>query len=340
MISLNKDQIKKLLDIIAFSDASSCLSRASDIVINNTDIGFSLDITGITHAEAELIRQKAIKELKNINNIGNINIVLTSSAPIKQGAKLGTKPGKSPSREKPKLHIDGVDQVIMVASGKGGVGKSTISALLGSKLAADGMRVGIIDADIYGPSMPNIFNLSGKPELDGNKMIPLKNHGISINSIGFLTAPSASISWRGPMASKALYQLLSLTKWGQLDYLIIDTPPGTGDIHLSLLQNYIIDKVFMITTPQKISEIDVSRAISLYQKFNIPISGIIENMSYYHEPISGKKIKLFSGSAGEEISKKHNIPMLAQLPISPGLSTACDKGESLQPYAWLLDGVV
>lgn len=325
---MNK-QIKSIIADIIFSDGSSVQSRSSDIVINDNNIGFSLDITGLETSEAESAREATIRQLKVIENIGRISIVLTSS-------RLAQKSEKP---EKAKLHIEGVDKIILVAAGKGGVGKSTISALLAHKLASEGKKVGIIDADIYGPSIPHIFRLQGKPELDDNKMIPLQNYGISVNSIGFLTAPSAAISWRGPMISKALYQLLSLTKWDTLDYLIVDTPPGTGDIHLSLLQNYIVDKVLMVTTPQKISQIDVSRAINLYNKFNVSIAGIIENMSYYLNPKTGEKIKLFSGKSGNMISQEHGIPLLAQIPIDPELSAACDAGQDLKAYSSLLDMV-
>ena len=329
MTSFMNKQIKSIIADIVFSDGSSVQSRSSDIVINDNNIGFSLDITGLETSEAESAREATIRQLKVIENIGRISIVLTSS----RSAQKAEKP------EKAKLHIEGVDKIILVAAGKGGVGKSTISALLAHKLASEGKKVGIIDADIYGPSIPHIFRLQGKPELDDNKMIPLQNYGISVNSIGFLTAPSASISWRGPMISKALYQLLSLTKWDTLDYLIVDTPPGTGDIHLSLLQNYIVDKVLMVTTPQKISQIDVSRAINLYNKFNVSIAGIIENMSYYLNPKTGEKIKLFSGKSGNMISQEHSIPLLAQIPIDPELSAACDAGQDLKAYSSLLDMV-
>jgi ATP-binding protein involved in chromosome partitioning len=330
MTNFNKQQIHDIISEITFLDDSSVQGRASDIVIKNNNLGFSLDITGLEPLHAEEIRNTTIQQLQNIKNIGKISIVLTSNREASISGKT----------EKAKLHIEGVTQVILVGAGKGGVGKSTISALLAHKLTAEGKKVGIIDADIYGPSIPHIFGLQGKPALENDRMIPLQNYGILVNSIGFLTAPSASISWRGPMTSKALYQLLSLTNWGKLDYLIIDTPPGTGDIHLSLLQNYIIDKVLMVTTPQKISELDVSRAISLYNKFNVPIIGIIENMSYYIEPQSKQKIQLFSGRSGEIMANKYNIPLLAKLPINPELSADCDAGQNLSCYSELLNGVI
>lgn len=331
---MTDSQLEKINHIIAnliFSDNSSVKNRTSDIRISNGNVGFSIDMTNIEITEAESLRKEAIKRIKALESVVRVGVVLTSNkAPDK------TKPFKG----SPKIHVDGVGKIIIVASGKGGVGKSTISALLAQKLAAQNKNVGIIDADIYGPSIPHIFNLEGRPELEDKRMIPLQNHGVFVNSIAFLTKPSASISWRGPMVSKALYQLLSLTKWGELDYLIIDTPPGTGDIHLSLLQNYFIDKVLMVTTPQQVSELDVRRAIDLYKKFKIPIDGIIENMSYYLDSIADKEIKIFSGNSGAKIAKNHDIPLLARIPIVSGLSADCDIGESLKSHFALIDGVL
>jgi len=301
--------------------------RASIIKISGNNVGFSVDITGIELSEIEPIRLEAISQITKIENIKNVSIVLTSNRP-----HSSSSPKSTSQPQKPRIHIDGVEEVILIASGKGGVGKSTISALLAQKLASQSKKVGIIDADIYGPSIPHIFNLEGKPELEDKKMVPLRNHDVLVNSIAFLAKPSASISWRGPMVTKALYQLMLLTKWGKLDYLIIDTPPGTGDIHLSLLESYFIDKVLMVTTPQQISELDVNRAIDLYKKFDVPICGIIENMSYYFDNTMGEKINIFSGNSGKEIAKEHSIPLLAQIPINSKLSSDCDAGKSLKDH--------
>ncbi len=322
------DRINEIRSNLLLSDSTTVESRSSDIIVNGSSVGFSLDITGIELAEAESIRDQIIKAIQETTDFEKISIVLTSN-----------RKSQSATTEKPKIHIEGVEKTLLVASGKGGVGKSTIAALLAHKLKNDGKKVGIVDADIYGPSIPNLFSLAGKPELDDNKMVPLKNYGIVVNSIGFLTQPSASISWRGPMASKAIYQLLSLTKWGKLDYLIIDSPPGTGDIHLSILQNYIIDQVLMVTTPQKISEIDVSRAVSLYKKFDAPILGIIENMSYYMDPQTGQKIAIFTGDGGNKIASDHNLDLLTRLPIDPELSIACDAGNDLSKFSYMLDAI-
>ena len=326
MTITKSDRIKEIRSNLLLSDGSSVQSRSSEIVVNGSNIGFSLDITGIELAEAESVRDQTIKKIQETTDFEKINIVLTS-----------TRKSQNTSTEKPKIQIEGVGQILLIASGKGGVGKSTIAALLAHKLKSDGKKVGIVDADIYGPSIPHLFSLKGKPELDDNKMVPLENYGIVVNSIGFLTEPSASISWRGPMASKAIYQLLSLTKWGSLDYLIIDSPPGTGDIHLSILQNYIIDQVIMVTTPQKISKIDVSRAVSLYKKFHVPIWGVIENMSYYTIPQTGERIEIFTGDGGNKISFEHKLELLTKLPIESRLSIACDAGGDLSEFSYLLD---
>lgn len=329
MSKINEAQIKTKLNEIIFSDSSTMLSRASNIIQNKNDIGFSVDITSLNLRHAEEKRSEAIDTLSQISGIGKVNIVLTSSK----------KEDTSGEANRDKIHIEGVKHVLAVAAGKGGVGKSTVSALLAEKLMLSGKKVGVVDADIYGPSIPQIFGIHGKPIINDKKMTPLITRGIEVNSIGFLTAPGSSISWRGPMVSKALYQLLSLTEWGNLDYLIIDLPPGTGDIHLSLLQNYIVDSVIMVTTPQKISQIDVCRALDLYKKFNVNILGIIENMSYFTDTVTGQTRALFSGNAGQEIASTYKLPLLAKLPLEPGLAEACDKGEDLTKYAGLMTEV-
>jgi len=327
MSTLIELQIKTKIANIAFSDDSKVIERSSGIIIKEGDIGFSIDISGIDLVEANQVRDLVMIELQKIPDISKINIVLTS-AESKQ---------KTQKDQSSKIILDNIDKVICLAAGKGGVGKSTISALLAQKLAAQGKKVGLLDADIYGPSIPNIFALSNKPEVLNKRMIPLCNHNVKINSIGFITDPLSSISWRGPMTSKALYQLISLTYWGTLDYLIVDTPPGTGDIHLSLLQNYLVSGVIMVTTPQKISAIDVHRAINLYQKFGVPPIGIIENMSYYTPPNSSERINIFSGDSGNQISIDYNIPLLTRIALNTGLAKACDAGNALDKYFDLLD---
>ena len=315
MSTLIKAQIQARIASMLFSDSSKVFTRVSEIIVKDGNIGFSIDIHGIDLEEAKTVQAILTGKLQEIAGVNKINIVLTKS-----------------KDKNSKIVLDNINKVRVVAAGKGGVGKSTISALLAQKLASQGQKVGLLDADIYGPSIPNIFGLQGKPELLDKRMVPLYNYGIKINSIGFITDPLSSISWRGPMVSKALYQLISLTDWGQLDYLIIDTPPGTGDLHLSLLQNYFISGAIMVTTPQKISAIDVRRTINLYKKFTVPIIGIIENMSCYIGRNSSEKINIFPGDSGRRIAVEHSIPFIAEIPLNTGLASACDQGGNLAEY--------
>lgn len=341
MTKPNKHEINSILEKILFPDSSSMLEKTSDPVIREDAVAFTLDISGYSRNVGEKMQQVAIQQINKLYSKLNVNIVLTSSKePVQDNVS-----SFSEKESKSKIHIDGVNKIIVVTSGKGGVGKSTMAALLAHKLKNDGKKVGLLDADIYGPSIPRIFNVNAKPDLDDKKMVPIESFGIKLNSIGFLTAEGASISWRGPMVSKALYQLISLTKWdakmgdaedGALDYLIIDMPPGTGDIHISLLENYAIDGVVFVTTPQAISEIDVARSISLYKKFNVEILGVIENMGHVIDPDNGKRINLFPGSGGKNIAAKHSIPILSSIPLIPGLSQTIDSGRDLVEYCHLI----
>jgi ATP-binding protein involved in chromosome partitioning len=223
--------------------------------------------------------------------------------------------GKIPNN---KRKIEKISQIIMIASGKGGVGKSTISVALAEQLTAQGAKVGLVDTDIYGPSIPIMMGVNQKPTVENNKIIPLSNRGIKLMSIGFLTGAEGAIAWRGPMTTKAIHQLLSMVEWGGLDYLIIDTPPGTGDVHLSILENYYIDGVIMVTTPQKIATSDALKGIDLYQKFSVPILGIIENMS-----------DIFSGANGAKIAEEHKIPLIAQVAFNKEISDKSDQGREI-----------
>ena len=310
MANLHQKQMIDRLQHITFKDGTFLKQVISDIIIKGNNIGFSIDISGKNKLEAEEIRLKAINKLNEISEVNKITIVFTESKPMEKKA------------QKPKHFIENVKKIILVASGKGGVGKSTISALISQQLSLENYRVGIVDADIYGPSIPHIFGINEVPQTIEGRIIPITTRNIQIMSIGFFVKDHSAIIWRGPMASKTIYQLLSVTKWDNLDYLIIDMPPGTGDIHLSMLENYHLDGVIIVTTPQKISEIDVIRSIDLYQKLGLPILGIIENMSY-----------MLENNSGGHLSQKYNIPLITQIPIIQEIADACDKS---LPLTYLL----
>jgi len=222
-----------------------------------------------------------------------------------------------------------IKNIILVASGKGGVGKSTTSLNLALSLQVLGKSVGILDADIYGPSQRKMLGIPNevKPEvLENNEIVPIEHHGLKAMSAAFLSDEKAPMVWRGPMAVRALQQMLTLTKWGQLDFLIIDMPPGTGDIHISLAQQFNISAAIVVTTPQIISEIDARKAIEMLIKVKIPIMGIVENMASFTCPHCREESRIFGDGAASRLASDYQIPTLASLPLMQEIQENADNG--------------
>ncbi len=226
--------------------------------------------------------------------------------------------------------LPGVKNTIAVASGKGGVGKSTVAVNLAVALAKDGAKVGLIDADIYGPSVPLMLGVKDKPKVyqaeNSIRMLPLENYGVKFISIGVLVDDKAPIIWRGPMASGAIKQFMTDVEWGELDYLIFDLPPGTGDIQLTLVQTIPLTGAVIVTTPQEVSLIDARKALMMFNRVNVPVLGIIENMSYFIAPDTGKKYDIFGSGGGERISKELKVEFLGGIPIDPRIREGGDNG--------------
>jgi len=226
-------------------------------------------------------------------------------------------------------HLTTGTNIIAVASGKGGVGKSTTAANLALALAAEGASVGVLDADIYGPSQPMMLGINRRPESDdGKTMEPLENYGVQVMSIGFLVDQDEAMIWRGPMATQALEQLLRQTNWKDLDYLIIDMPPGTGDIQLTLVQKLKIDGVVIVSTPQEIALVDARRAATMFDKTGAPILGVVENMAWFADS-SGAKVPIFGSGGARAEAGRLGVPLLAEIPIELALREACDAGRPL-----------
>jgi ATP-binding protein involved in chromosome partitioning len=220
-----------------------------------------------------------------------------------------------------------VKNIVAVASGKGGVGKSTTTANLALALAAEGARVGILDADIYGPSQPMMMGLSGRPEsLDGQTMEPPEAHGVQVMSIGLLVDTDQAMIWRGPMATQALEQLLRQTNWGDLDYLLVDMPPGTGDIALTLSQRVPLTGAVIVTTPQDIALLDARKALKMFEKVSVPILGVIENMAVYHCPNCGHVEHIFGADGGSRMASEYSVDYLGGLPLNLGIRVQADGG--------------
>ena len=223
--------------------------------------------------------------------------------------------------------LPNIRNIIAVASGKGGVGKSTVAANLALALRAEGASVGVLDADIYGPSQPRMFGLSGKPDTkDGSRIEPKINHGIQVMSIGFLIEEDTPMIWRGPMVTQALQQLLSDTNWVDLDYLVIDLPPGTGDIQLTLCQRVPVSGAVIVTTPQDIALLDARKALKMFEKVNVPVLGIIENMSTHVCSNCGHEEHVFGEGGGERMAAQYDVPMLGSLPLDIRIREQADGG--------------
>ncbi|MFA6037696.1 MAG: iron-sulfur cluster carrier protein ApbC [Legionellales bacterium] len=225
------------------------------------------------------------------------------------------------------MHIPGVKTIIAIASGKGGVGKSTVTTNVALALQAQGARVGILDADIYGPSQPHLLGLSGKPEIINNKMQPLQAYGLQVMSIGFLVDESAAMIWRGPMVSGALMQLLNDTAWDKLDYLLLDLPPGTGDIQLTMAQKIPVNAAVLVTTPQDLALLDVLRAQQMFNKVNVPVLGVIENMSGHTCSACGHHEAIFGEGGAAEFAKNHALTLLGKVPLDIHIREAADAGK-------------
>ncbi|MDZ7747439.1 MAG: iron-sulfur cluster carrier protein ApbC [Halofilum sp. (in: g-proteobacteria)] len=224
--------------------------------------------------------------------------------------------------------IEGIKNIIAVASAKGGVGKSTTAANLALGLRAEGASVGVLDADIYGPSQPRMLGIDGKPESpDGKTLMPMENHGVKAMSIGFLVDPESPMIWRGPMVTQALEQLLYSTKWGELDYLVVDLPPGTGDIQLTLAQKVPLSGAVIVTTPQDIALLDARKGLKMFEKVDVPVLGIVENMSIHVCSNCGHAEPIFGEGGGERMAQDYGVRLLGQLPLELAIRTQADSGQ-------------
>jgi len=284
------------------------------------DIRIDKDSVAILLNSVSIENQSTIK--KNIDNLFfdkgiNENIIVEF---------LPDEANKGNTNQNTQTAIPGVKHTIAVASGKGGVGKSTVSMNLASSLSKD-YKVGILDLDIYGPSLPTILGINTQPKLtEDQKIIPLDCHGMKVMSFGLINSTNSATIWRGPMVARLTQQFFDDVLWGDLDYLILDLPPGTGDIQLTLVQKIALSGAVIITTPQDLSLIDAAKAADMFKKVNTPILGIIENMSYFIIPGTDEKIQIFPGNAGAVESKRLNVPLIGKIMINPDISTSSDRG--------------
>lgn len=317
MAELTKERILESLRKVQDPDLHRdivTLGFVKNLEIKGKDVSFRLELTTPAcpvrdqfKAESERVIREAIPD------VGAVVIEMTSNV-------------VSHLNERKEAIIPGVKNTIAVASGKGGVGKSTVAVNLAVSLAMDGASVGLIDADVYGPSAPLMFGINEKPKMANQKLIPLERYGVKVMSIGFLVDPMQAVIWRGPMASGAVKQFLSDVNWGPLDYLIFDLPPGTGDIQLTLVQTIPLTGAVIVTTPQDVALADARKGLVMFTKVNVPVLGIVENMSYFICSHCGQRENIFDSGGGERTASELGVPYLGGIPIYTGIRAGGDKG--------------
>ena len=282
--------------------------------VDGGDISLDIVLGYPAKSQFDVIRKSVIAVLRELPDVRNVSVNVSSQIvahAVQRGVKL----------------LPGVKNIIAVASGKGGVGKSTTAVNLALALAAEGAQVGMLDADIYGPSQPMMLGITGRPEsIEENTMEPMEGHGLQASSIGFLIDDDAPMVWRGPMVTSALEQLLRQTRWRDLDYLIVDMPPGTGDIQLTLAQKVPVTGAVIVTTPQDIALLDARKGLKMFEKVGVPIVGIIENMSTYVCPSCGHEEHVFGAGGGQKMCQEYGADFLGSLPLNLSIREQADAG--------------
>ncbi len=295
------------------------LNMIKDLEVSPGKVSFTVVLTTPACPLKEMIRQNCETAVRKVIGDDTLDITMTSSVTtLRSNAPL----------------LPGVKNIVAIASGKGGVGKSTVTSNLAVALAKSGARVGLIDADIFGPSIPTMFNCESEQphvkQVNGkNILVPIEQYGVKLMSIGFLAPPDSAVVWRGPMASSALKQFFGDADWGELDYLLIDLPPGTSDIHLTLVQTVPVTGAVIVTTPQKVALADATKGLAMFRQpqINVPVLGIIENMAYFTpEELPDNKYYIFGKDGGKNLSEKFDVPLLGQIPLVQGIRESGDSG--------------
>src|ERR1043165_737583 len=311
----------------------------SEIVINKGKVYFAIQVDPAQARELEALRVAAEKAVSSIPGVDAVAVTLTADrapgaarggngrgAEAPQGSPF-TRPGAARDARHRPGGVPGVGNIIAVASGKGGVGKSTVGVNLALALKEKGLRVGVLDADIYGPSMPRLVGLKGQPQqLAGNQLEPLQAYGLKVMSMGFLVDEETPMIWRGPMVMSALSQMLKDVAWGELDVLVVDMPPGTGDAQLTMAQQVPLAGAVIVSTPQDLALIDARRGVGMFKRVNVPLLGIIENMSYFVCPKCGERHDIFGHGGAHTEADKLGVPFLGEVPLHMAIRETSDAG--------------
>jgi len=326
MAALTERQILDALGHIADPDKGAdivSLGMVSGVVVRDGNVAFAIEVEPERGPRLEPLRKAAEKAVEALPDVLSVTAVLTAQA-VPQGRNA---PHPAAGGRTQRGAVAGVNAIVAVASGKGGVGKSTVAANLAVGLKANGLSVGVLDADIYGPSMPRMLGISGRPHSrDGKVLVPMENYGLRVMSMGFLVPEDTPMIWRGPMVMSALQQMLREVEWGELDIMIVDMPPGTGDAQLTMAQQVPLAGAVIVSTPQDIALLDARKGLNMFTKVNVPVLGIVENMSYFLCPHCGGRSEIFSHGGARLEAERLGTEFLGEVPLDLRIRETSDAG--------------
>ncbi|NSY68139.1 Mrp/NBP35 family ATP-binding protein [Agrobacterium tumefaciens] len=340
MAEVSKHQVETALEAVIYPGSGKsivALGMVSEIFIADAKAYFSITVPADRAADMEPLRLSAEQAAKGVPGIAGAVVALTADrkpgtqqpaparpAPARPAAATG-RPAAQPGSSK--VGVPGVGAIIAVASGKGGVGKSTTAVNLALGLQALGLKVGMLDADIYGPSLPRLLKISGRPQQQEDRIIiPMENYGLKVMSMGFLVDEEAAMIWRGPMVQSALMQMLREVAWGELDVLVLDMPPGTGDAQLTIAQQVPLAGAVIVSTPQDLALIDARKGITMFRKVEVPLLGVVENMSYFIAPDTGARYDIFGHGGAKAEAERIGVPFLGEVPLTISIREMSDAG--------------
>jgi ATP-binding protein involved in chromosome partitioning len=335
MAEVSKSQVEKALEAVIYPGSGKsiiALGMVSEIFIADAKAYFSITVPADKAAEMEPLRLSAEQAAKSVEGIVGAVVALTADRKPGQQKPAPARPAAAPGRPatqpgSSKVGVPGVRAIIAVASGKGGVGKSTTAVNLALGLQSLGLKVGMLDADIYGPSLPRLLKISGRPQQQEDRIIlPMENYGLKVMSMGFLVDEEAAMIWRGPMVQSALMQMLREVAWGELDVLVLDMPPGTGDAQLTIAQQVPLAGAVIVSTPQDLALIDARKGITMFRKVEVPLLGVIENMSYFIAPDTGARYDIFGHGGAKAEAERIGVPFLGEVPLTISIREMSDAG--------------
>jgi len=339
MSAVTQDQVLAALRQVMDPDRQRdivSLGMVTGLTLREGHVGFAIEVDPQRGAQLEPLRKAAERAVDRLDGVLSVTAVLTAES----------KPGQPPARPQAPGHthahgpaphgaggkalVPGVKTIVAVASGKGGVGKSTVAVNLALAFLANGLRVGLLDADIYGPSMPRMMGIAGKPtSRDGKVLEPMQNYGIKCMSMGFLVPEDTPMIWRGPMVMSAIQQMLRDVNWGELDILVVDLPPGTGDAQLTMAQQVPLSGAVIVSTPQDIALLDARKGLNMFRKVEVPVLGIVENMSYFRCPHCGERSEIFSHGGARREAEKLGVDFLGEVPLDIAIRETSDEGRPI-----------